>query len=345
MLVSDFDYFLPAELIAQTPVESRTSARLLVYQEKNDQVNHQHINDMVEYLNAGDVLVINDSKVFPARLIGKRKSSEAQVEVFLIHEINDSGEWQVLVKMNRPKADDEIMFGADFFCKLIKADQSSTWLVQFNVSGDELWQLIEKYGQTPLPPYIHQPDTEKVRQRYQTVFAGERGSVAAPTAGLHFTDELLAKLTNNGVKIVKVTLHVGIGTFQPVKTETVEDHKLHAEWAMLSQSSAEIINQAKKNGSKIIAVGTTSVRVLEAWSDENGFVQPQSAWLNIFIYPGYKFKCVDYLLTNFHLPKSSLLMLVSAFIGRDKILELYQQAVQQKYRFYSFGDAMLLVKK
>lgn len=345
MLVSDFDYFLPPDLIAQTPVEPRDNARLLVYQENNNQISHRHVYDMVNFLNAGDVLVINDSKVFPARLLGRRQSSNATVEVFLLHEIDKLGKWQVLVKMNRPKKDDVIIFANNFFGRLIKADESSTWLIEFNVSAESLWQLIEQYGQTPLPPYIHQPDTGKLRQRYQTVFAGERGSVAAPTAGLHFTDELLEKLLNNGVKIVKVTLHVGIGTFQPVKTQTVEDHQLHAEWAELSQQTADEINQAKKDGCKVVAVGTTSVRVLEAWSNEQGFVEPKSGWLNIFIYPGYKFKRVDCLLTNFHLPKSSLLMLVSAFIGRGKILELYQQAVQQKYRFYSFGDAMLLLKK
>jgi len=344
MLVSDFDYFLPEELIAQTAAEPRDSAKLLVYNKKTDEISERHVCNLADYLRAGDVLVINNSKVFPARLMGKRKSSAAKAEVFLVRELNADGEWQVLVKINRPKIGDQIIFAADFYCELILNEQTGTWQVKFNKGGNDLWQMIEKYGQTPLPPYIHKDDNQEVRHRYQTVFAKELGSVAAPTAGLHLTEALLEKLKQKGVEIAEVTLHVGLGTFLPVKVEKVEDHKLHAEWATISNEAATVINMAKNSGGRIFAVGTTSVRVLEAWSDDKGNVQAKNDWLNIFIYPGYKFKCVDCLLTNFHLPKSSLIMLVAALVGKEEIMKLYNFAVTKKYRFYSFGDAMLIVK-
>ena len=343
MLVSDFDYNLPEELIAQTAAEPRDSAKLLVYNKKNNEINERHVCDLSDYLKSGDVLVVNNSKVFPARLLGERRSSAAKAEVFLVRELSAMGEWQVLIKINRPKVGDQIIFAADFYCELILNEMTGTWQVKFNKVGNDLWWMIEKYGQTPLPPYIHKNDNQEVRRRYQTVFAKELGSVAAPTAGLHLTEALMEKLKLKGVKIVEVTLHVGLGTFLPVKVEKVEDHKLHAEWATITTEAAEIINEAKNSNGRVFAVGTTSVRVLEAWSDKKGNVQAKNDWLNIFIYPGYKFKCVDCLLTNFHLPKSSLIMLVAALVGKEEIMKLYNFAVAKKYRFYSFGDAMLLI--
>jgi len=343
MLVADFDYYLPDELIAQTAVEPRDHAKLLVYNKTDDSVEHRQVFNLVDYLKSGDVLVINNSKVFPARLHGKRQSSGAEVEVFLIHQIESKKNcWQVLVKMNRPKKDDLIIFGNDFSCRLNEVNRSSgVWEVEFTLVGD-FWDKVNKYGQTPLPPYIHQVDNEKIRQRYQTVYAKVSGSVAAPTAGLHLTDELIKKLKDKDVEIAQVTLHVGLGTFQSVKTEAVEEHHMHAEWASIEEEAVELINGVKRKGGRVVAVGTTAVRVLEAWSDDNGLIKEKQGWLNIFIYPGYIFKCVDCLLTNFHLPKSSLIMLVSALIGREKIIELYKTAVNKKYRFYSFGDAMFI---
>lgn len=345
MLVSDFDYFLPNELIAQTAVEPRDQAKLLVYNRTNELVEHRHVFDLIDYLESGDVLVVNNSKVFPARLFGKRQSSNAEVEVFLVHQIDDCKNcWQVLLKMNRPKKDDIIVFGSDFSCRLNKTDGiSGAWEVEFSVNGN-FWEKVNSYGKTPLPPYIHQDDSDQIRQRYQTVYAKESGSVAAPTAGLHLTNDLIKKIEDKGVKLAQVTLHVGLGTFQSVKTKTVEEHHMHAEWASINEETARTINEGKKNGGRVIAVGTTAVRVLEAWSNKEGLLQAKQDWLNIFIYPGYVFKCVDCLLTNFHLPKSSLIMLVSALIGRDKTMELYNMAVDKKYRFYSFGDAMFLTK-
>jgi S-adenosylmethionine:tRNA ribosyltransferase-isomerase len=347
MRLADFSYRLPLALIAQTPIEPRSSARLLIYKQKKDTIEHKYIYNLPDYLRSGDVLVINDSKVFPARLLGQKAINGAKAEVFLLRAQTANNRcWSILLKMNHPRLGDKIIFAKDFNCQLKKNNGDGTWLAVFNVTGKTIWRKINCYGQTPLPPYIKQTkDNKKIRKRYQTVYADKVGSVAAPTAGLHLTQELLRQIKKQGIKIVKITLHVGLGTFMPIKTEKIKDHKMHAEWASINSIAAKHINQAKANGNRVVAVGTTSVRVLESWADKQGQVSVKSGWLNNYIYPPYKFKCVDAMLTNFHIPRSSLLLLVSAFIGRLRLLKLYRIAIKKKYRFYSFGDAVLLVKK
>jgi len=341
-----FDYQLPADLIAQKPVSPRDHSRLFVYKREADKVTHKHFFDLPDILIPGDVLVFNNTKVFPARLIGK-KVSGGKMEVFLLKEL-DGGLWQVLLGGKRRKEGVDIIFNKKLSGRVVKQGDDGTWIFEFNLTGDAFWLQIDKIGHVPIPPYIKR---ESNMREYQTVFAKEKGSVAAPTAGLHFTRKLLNSLKKNGIQIEYVTLHVGLGTFAPVKTEEIESHKMHAEWACLDRKTSERLNRAKIEKRRIIGVGTTSVRTLESFCDNNGRLVPQSKWVDSFIYPGVKFKFIDAMITNFHLPKSTLLMLLAAFLAQNKkqqdgieiFQRLYRQAISEKYRFYSYGDGMLLL--
>ena len=341
MKLSDFSYELPQELIAQDPLEDRTSSRLMVLDRKTGQIEHKIFSDVTEYLNPGDCLVINDTRVIPARLIGVKEDTQAQIEVLLLKRKKDSI-WEVLVKPGKKaRTGCRISFGNGLLRgEIIDVVEDGNRLIRFEYSG-VFEQILDKLGEMPLPPYITHKLQDK--NRYQTVYAKNDGSAAAPTAGLHFTDELLKKIEKKGVEIARVTLHVGLGTFRPVKVENILEHHMHSEYINVTKQAAEKINNARKNGGRIIAVGTTSCRTLESAVDENGIVNPISKETDIFIYPGYQFKAVDSLITNFHLPESTLLMLVSALAGRDKILEAYNTAVKEKYRFFSFGDAMMIL--
>ena len=339
MKTNDFDYFLPEELIAQTPVEPRDTSRLLVYNRKEDKVYHKNFFNIKEHLKKGDLLVRNNTRVLPARTFAKTVNGGV-VEILLLKRFNLT-EWEVLVKPGkkaRPgallKINDELSLEV-----LSVIEEAGSRRVKFIYDG-VFEEIIERVGEMPLPPYIKEKLENK--ERYQTVYAKTDGSAAAPTAGLHFTNELLKEITDMGVEIADVLLHVGLGTFRPVKADDISEHHMHSEYYEISEASAEKINKAKKEGRRIIAVGTTSVRTLESASDENGFVKPTKANTEIFIYPPYKFKCVDALITNFHLPKSTLLMLVSSLFSREKLLEIYNTAVEEKYRFFSFGDAMFI---
>ena len=340
MKTSDFDYFLPEELIAQTPVEPRDSSRLLVYDRENDKVYHKHFYDIKSFLKKGDVLVRNNTKVLPARMFAFTPNG-AKVEVLLLKRFN-LNEWEVLVKPGkkaRPGA--HLVLNEELSLEVLETiEESGSRRVKFTYDG-VFEDIIARIGEMPLPPYI----TEKLKEqgRYQTVYAKHDGSAAAPTAGLHFTDKLLQEIQDMGVEIVDVLLHVGLGTFRPVKSDDILEHHMHSEYYEISEEAAQKINAAKKEGRRIIAVGTTSVRTLESAADENGFVKPVKDNTEIFIYPPYKFKCVDSLITNFHLPKSTLIMLVSSLSTREKTLELYNLAVSEKYRFFSFGDSMLVL--
>ncbi len=339
MKTSDFDYYLPEELIAQTPVEPRDSSRLLVYNRKEDKVYHERFYDIKKYLKKGDLLVRNNTRVLPARMFAKTKNG-GKVEVLLLKRF-DLTEWEVLVKPGKKAKPNTVLTISENLSLevLSNIEESGSRRVRFIYDG-VFEDIIAELGEMPLPPYI----TEKLKdkERYQTVYAKVDGSAAAPTAGLHFTDRLLNELKEMGVEIADVLLHVGLGTFRPVKTEDILSHHMHSEYYEIDEINAEKINRAKKEGRRVIAVGTTSVRTLESASDENGFVKPTKADTEIFIYPSYKFKCVDALITNFHLPKSTLVMLVSALSTREKVLELYNTAVAEKYRFFSFGDSMFI---
>lgn len=340
MKTSDFDYYLPEELIAQTPVEPRDSSRLLVYDRENDKVYHKHFYDIKSFLKKGDVLVRNNTKVLPARMFAFTPNG-AKVEVLLLKRFNLT-EWEVLVKPGkkaRPGA--HLVLNEELSLEVLETiEESGSRRVKFSYDG-VFEDIIARIGEMPLPPYI----TEKLSEqgRYQTVYAKHDGSAAAPTAGLHFTDELLQEIQEMGVEIVDVLLHVGLGTFRPVKSDDILEHHMHSEYYEISEEAAQKINTAKKEGRRIIAVGTTSVRTLESAADENGVVKPVKDNTEIFIYPPYKFKCVDSLITNFHLPKSTLIMLVSSLSTREKTLELYNLAVNDKYRFFSFGDSMFII--
>ncbi len=340
MRTDDFDYYLPEELIAQTPATPRDSSRLLVFDRENDTVNHKHFYDIVECLNAGDVLVVNDTKVLPARIFAYTKNG-GKVEVLLLKRLNAT-DWEVLVKPGKKaKPNTRLTVNEELSLTVIDNEvESGGRIIRFEFNG-VFEDILSRVGEMPLPPYI----TEKLKDqtRYQTVYAKTEGSAAAPTAGLHFTPELLQKLTDKGVEIVKVLLHVGLGTFRPVKVDDVENHHMHKEYFEVSEESARAINLAKSQGRRIIAVGTTSVRTLESATGENGVIKAQKGDTQIFIYPPYKFKCVDALITNFHLPKSTLLMLISSLSSREKMLEVYKTAVEEKYRFFSFGDAMFIL--
>jgi len=340
MKTSDFDYYLPEELIAQTPVYPRDSSRLLVYDREKDQVYHKHFYDIKNFLKKGDVLVRNNTKVLPARMFAYTPNG-AKVEVLLLKRFN-LNEWEVLVKPGKKAKPGAVLtFNEQLSLEVLETiEESGSRRVKFSYQG-VFEDIIARIGEMPLPPYITQK--LKDQERYQTVYAKHDGSAAAPTAGLHFTDSLLEDLKAMGVEVVDVLLHVGLGTFRPVKSEDILEHHMHSEYYEINEEAADKINQAKREGRRIIAVGTTSVRTLESASDEFGFVKPVKANTEIFIYPPYKFKCVDSLITNFHLPKSTLIMLVSALSTREKTLELYNLAVKENYRFFSFGDSMLVL--
>ena len=340
MKTSDFNFDLPEELIAQDPLEDRSSSRLMVLDKETGQVTHRIFHDIIDYLNPGDCLVINDTRVIPARLLGTKKDTGAGIEILLLKR-RENDVWETLVrpgKKCRPGA--QVVFGdGDLEAEILEVLPDGNRLVKFDYEGI-FEEVLDRLGQMPLPPYI----THKLkdRNRYQTVYAKYDGSAAAPTAGLHFTKELLAKIEEKGVRIARVTLHVGLGTFRPVKVENVLEHHMHSEYYHVTQEAADLINETKKKGGRIISVGTTSTRTLESVADEKGLVHPGSGDTDIFIYPGYQFKAIDCLITNFHLPESTLLMLVSALAGRDHILSAYKEAVKERYRFFSFGDAMFI---
>lgn len=339
MLLSDFDYDLPEDLIAQRPCEPRDHSRLMVIDKNSGEISHRSFWNLPEYLNPGDLLVFNDTRVIPARLIGRRKETGGRVEVFLLNRKSDV-EWEALVKPGRKARPGEIIeFSTELECKIMNVTDFGGRIVRFIFRGI-FEEILDKLGRTPLPPYIHEEleDTE----RYQTVYARERGSAAAPTAGLHFTKELMDKIREKGVQFAFVTLHVGLGTFRPVNVDDVSRHVMHKEYYSVSEECARVVNQTQSEGGRIIAVGTTAIRTLET-AGSNGQLTAGSGWTDIFIYPGYKFKMVDAAITNFHLPKSTLLMLISALAGRNNVLSAYREAVQEKYRFFSFGDAMLII--
>lgn len=337
MLVTDFDYDLPQELIAQHPMEPRDHSRLLVVDKKTGEIEHKHFYDLVNYLKPGDVLVFNDTRVIPARLHGT-KDTGAHVEVFLLTR-RDATDWEVLVRPGKKlQVGAKINFSDELSCEVIEHTDFGGRVVRFKYDGI-FEEILDRLGETPLPPYITAPLEDK--ERYQTVYNRERGSAAAPTAGLHFTKELLQKIKEIGCEEVFVTLHVGLGTFRPVSEAKIEDHKMHKEFYTVSQEAADAVNKAKAEGRRIIAVGTTAVRTLEA-AGADGQLHASSSWTNIFIYPGYKFRLVDDLVTNFHLPQSTLLMLVSTLSTREIMLQTYKKAVEEKYRFFSFGDAMFI---
>ncbi len=337
MLVTDFDYDLPQELIAQHPMEPRDHSRLLVVDKKTGEIEHKHFYDLVNYLKPGDVLVFNDTRVIPARLHGT-KDTGAHVEVFLLTR-RDATDWEVLVRPGKKlQVGAKINFSDELSCEVIEHTDFGGRVVRFKYDGI-FEEILDHLGETPLPPYITAPLEDK--ERYQTVYNRERGSAAAPTAGLHFTKELMQKIKEIGCEEVFVTLHVGLGTFRPVSEAKIEDHKMHKEFYTVSQEAADAVNKAKAEGRRIIAVGTTAVRTLEA-AGTDGQLHAGSSWTNIFIYPGYKFRLVDDLVTNFHLPQSTLLMLVSTLSTREIMLQTYKKAVEEKYRFFSFGDAMFI---
>ncbi len=339
---SDFSYELPSELIAQTPVSPRDSSRMLVYDRKTDEILDKRFYDVIDFLRSGDVLVINSTKVLPARLYGIKSSTGARVE-FLLHKRNNLNEWQVLCKpAKKAKVGEVFEFSKTLKCEILQALDDGIRNVKFEYEG-VFENEIEQVGEMPLPPYIRKKLSKNNTNRYQTVYAKTNGSSAAPTAGLHFTKELLDKIKSKGVIIAEVLLHVGLGTFRPVKAKNVSDHVMHSEYYSVSENTAEIINSAKREGRRVICVGTTSVRTLESTVDESGKIVALSGETKIFIYPPYKFKIVDALITNFHLPESTLIMLVSAFIGRENALKVYNHAVDEKYRFFSFGDACLFL--
>lgn len=340
MRVDQFDFHLPNELIAQTPLDKRDQSRLLVVNKTSGHLRDCLFPDLVHHLAPNDVLVVNDTRVLPARLFGQNKRTSGMVEILLLRpHAHDC--WEVLVKPGkRARVGEKIEFSPYLTCEVLEITASGGRLVKFDFSGD-FQTILQKLGETPLPPYIQEKVADP--ERYQTVYSKQLGSVAAPTAGLHFTSELLAKIKAKGVKIASVTLHVGLGTFRPVKVENVTEHTMHEEYYELTEENATLINSTRKQGGRIFAIGTTSVRVLETLADEQGFVSAGSGWTDIFIYPGYTFKVVDALVTNFHLPKSSLLMLVSAFAQTELVQLAYQHAISKEYRFFSFGDAMLFL--
>ena len=340
MDVKAFDYDLPEELIAQDPLEDRSSSRLMVLDKKTGDIEHKIFRDVVDYLQPGDCLVLNNTKVIPARLFGVKEGTEAKIEILLLKR-KENDIWETLVNPGKKcKPGVKISFGEGFLTgEVLEVVEDGNRLIQFHYDGI-FEEILDQLGQMPLPPYItHQL---KDKNRYQTVYAKYDGSAAAPTAGLHFTPELLQQIRDMGIDIAEVTLHVGLGTFRPVKVDTIEEHHMHSEFYRIEQSEADKINRAKANGHRVIAVGTTSTRTLESAAEEDGTLREKSGWTDIFIYPGYKFKVIDALITNFHLPQSTLVMLVSALAGREHILAAYKKAVEEKYRFFSFGDAMLI---
>lgn len=340
MRTKDFWYDLPEELIAQTPLEQRDTSRLLVLNRKTGEVKHQHFYDIIDYLNPGDCLVMNDSRVLPARLLGHRPTGGA-VELLLLRGLGNM-KWECLAKPGRKlQTGQEVIFGnGDLTATVISVQEDGNRVVEFHYEGIFL-EVLERLGKMPLPPYIKAELQDQ--ERYQTVYSRAVGSAAAPTAGLHFTNDLLDKIRAKGVKTAFVTLHVGLGTFRPVKAEEITEHHMHSELCMLNAETAEILNATKASGGRVICVGTTSCRTLESLVNEDGSFEAKSKWTEIFIYPGYQFKAMDGLITNFHLPESTLVMLVSAFAGREHVLSAYEEAVKERYRFFSFGDAMTIL--
>ena len=341
MKTSDFFYDLPEELIAQDPLEDRTASRLLVLNRETGAVEHKIFSDVIDYLNEGDCLVINNTRVIPARLIGEKEGTGGKVEVLLLkRRANDV--WETLVKPGKKlKPGAKITFGdGRLRAEVLEVVEEGNRLVKFYYEGI-FEEILDSLGEMPLPPYITHKLEDK--EMYQTVYAKFDGSAAAPTAGLHFTKELLNKIEEKGIKIASITLHVGLGTFRPVKVDDVNNHHMHTEWYEVNAEAAEIINETKRNGGRVICVGTTSCRTIESVADENGYMKAKTGETDIFIYPGYKFKVMDGLITNFHLPESTLVMLVSAFAGKENVLAAYETAVKEKYRFFSFGDAMILI--
>ena len=340
MKTSDFFYDLPEELIAQTPLQKRDTSRLLVLDRESGEISHKHFYDILDYLSSGDCLVMNDSRVLPARLLGHRPTGGA-VEVLLLRDLGDK-KWECLCKPGRKmQVGNEVIFGnGELTATVVEVQETGNRVVEFHYEGIFL-EVLERLGKMPLPPYIKEELEDQ--ERYQTVYSKAVGSAAAPTAGLHWTNELLEKAREKGVKTAFVTLHVGLGTFRPVKAEEITDHHMHAELCMISQETADVLNQTKAEGGRIICVGTTSCRTLESLVNEDGSFEAKSKWTEIFIYPGYTFKAMEGLITNFHLPESTLVMLVSAFAGREKVLNAYEEAVKERYRFFSFGDAMCIL--
>ena len=340
MDVKDFDYYLPEELIAQDPLEDRSSSRLMVLDKKTGELQHKIFKDILDYLKPGDCLVLNNTKVIPARLFGVKEGTLAKIEILLLKR-RENDIWETLVKPGKKaKPGTKIIFGEGLLVgEVLDVVEEGNRLIQFTYDGI-FEEILDQLGQMPLPPYI--THTLQDKNRYQTVYAKYDGSAAAPTAGLHFTKELLEKVKEKGVDIAEVTLHVGLGTFRPVKVENVLEHHMHSEFYMVSAEAAEKINATKDRGGRVIAVGTTSTRTLESAADESGRLRECSGWTEIFIYPGYTFKVIDCLITNFHLPQSTLVMLVSALAGRENVLSAYEEAVNEKYRFFSFGDAMFI---
>jgi len=340
MKVSEFNYELPEELIAQTPIKQRDTSRLMVLNRKTMKIEHKIFKDIIEYLNPGDCLVINNTKVLPARLYGKKETG-ANVEFLLLHRV-EGDIWEVIVRPGRKLLKGaKVTFGNGILiAEVLEVLENGNRKVKFEYTGI-FHEILDQIGMMPLPPYIHEKLKEK--QRYQTVYARHEGSAAAPTAGLHFTQELLKQIKEKGIEVANVTLHVGIGTFRPVKVENIEEHDMHSEHYYIKKEDVEKINKAKQNGKRVIAVGTTSCRVLESVANEKGEVNEIESDTSIFIYPGYQFKCIDALITNFHLPESTLIMLVSALAGKEFVMNAYKKAVEERYRFFSFGDAMLIV--
>ena len=340
MKASEFDFYLPEELIAQHPLEKRDQSRLMVLDKKTGEIEHKKFYNIIDYLNEGDTLVLNNTRVLPARLIGEKENTGGKIEFLLLKRI-DKDKWECLSKPGKSaKVGKKFTFGqGKLKAEVVEVLENGNRIVEFKYDGI-FEEVLDALGEMPLPPYIHEKLEDK--ERYQTVYSKEEGSAAAPTAGLHFTKELLQKIKDKGVNVVYLTLHVGLGTFRPVKAENIEDHEMHSEYYTISKETADIINETKKKGKRVISVGTTSTRTLETIGDSNGMVKEASGWTNIFIYPGYKFKVVDNLITNFHLPESTLIMLVSTLAGKEHVLNAYNEAVKEKYRFFSFGDAMFI---
>lgn len=341
MKTADFDYDLPKELIAQDPLSDRSSSRLMVLDRKSGAISHRHFSDIGDYLRAGDCLVLNNTRVIPARLYGVRQETGGHVELLLLKRV-DGDTWESLVRPGKKcRVGTKLSFGdGRLLAEVVDVVADGNRLIRFSYDGI-FEEILDSLGEMPLPPYI----THKLqdRNRYQTVYAKYDGSAAAPTAGLHFTPELLDSLRERGISVVEITLHVGLGTFRPVKVEEIADHRMHSEYYEISEEAAKLVNRTKESGGRIISVGTTSTRTLESVADADGHISAGSGWTDIFIYPGYSFQVVDGLITNFHLPQSTLLMLVSAFAGREQVLAAYEEAVRERYRFFSFGDAMLVV--
>lgn len=339
MEVKDFDYELPVELIAQTPLEKRSNSKLMLLNKQTGEIEHKHFYDIIDYLNKGDVLVLNNTKVMPSRIYGEKIDTKAKIEFLLLKEINKD-QYECLCRpARRVKVGTKIKFSDELYCEVLEKYDEGMCVVRFDYQGIFI-EKLEQLGEMPLPPYIH--EKLKDNNRYQTIYASNLGSSAAPTAGLHFTEELLEKIKNKGIQIEYVTLHIGLGTFRPMTVEHIQDHHMHSEWFKMDEETANRLNQAKQENRRIVAVGTTSTRTLEAiYTKYNKFVKTAEE-TNIFIYPGYKFKAIDALITNFHLPKSTLVMLVSAFASREYVLNAYKVAIDNKYRFFSFGDSMFI---